>query len=533
MHRLLETIRHSVILLLLFTIGFFTFLWYFEQFPIYETYVYSYILYYGAACIGSLSLGWMYSRNPWIQQHSAIVTRWLGIAAAFFACCIIWTACISYLNYGEYIDLSYYHSFLQQVSLFHIPLVWDTGVPVWSQHISPFLFFFVPWYWFGVHAGFLVFIQALLAVGTAVPLYFCARKLTKSSIIGVCMIWAYLLFGGIQSSIYYGFHEVTFFPLLFFSVCWAWVSKRYRLFLLFLILMVFIKEEIAFIAVFFGIFLLCLRQQKYGWTAIGVGILWYICAFQFISYFHHGGYEYWGQFTGGSGGLTGIVRFALTQPVAFFGTWFNDERKPLMLLEVFGSFGFLAVLFPYGWLLLLAPLMMKLLSSDITMMDSFHYSATMTGVMIVATLGTVAYRIPERKRLLVAWFILFMAVCGNIGYGMYFSYSMNPKMTAHTVSFANFWVHSDARERTKVLKTIPSGSVSCQYELCSHIDRGYGLLLPAPGPMALTYMVIDRSLPIPLHTDEEIRTFFDEYVVGKYEILRQEGSILLLRQIRY
>ena len=531
MRRLFITIRQSIFFPFFLTIGFFVGLWFFDQLPV-SSFFGSYVLYYGTSIIGSLCFAWWYSHHPWILKHEQKITRWFGIAALVYACCIVWTSCISYANYSEYIDLSYYHIFLQQLASFHLPLIWDTGMPVWSQHLSPFLFLFVPFYWIGAHAGFLVFVQALLAVSAVIPLYLFTKKITGSPFIAVCMSWVYLLFGGIQSSIYYGFHEVTFFPLMLFLVCLAWRYKKYWLFVLSLILMVFVKEEIAFIAIFLGLFLVCLRQWKYGITAIIVGILWYVGAFHVISYFHHGGYEYWGQFAGGSGGVGSIIRFALSHPIQFLQTLINDYRKPLMLVEVFGSFGFLPVFFPCTWLLLIPPLAMKLLSGDITMMNSFHYSATITGVMVIATVFSLVSLKQKKHRILASWFLIGMAVCANIGYGMYFYYSTYPKMTAHTVSLDNFFVHEDAQKRTDMLRTIPSGSVSCQYQLCEHVSRGYGMIFPIPGTPTLDYMVVDSSLSEPLQTDEDMQKFFMTSVVGKYKIINQEGTLLILQKIQ-
>ncbi len=132
--------------------------------------IFSYLLFYLLAVIGSLIISWICTKYI-SKSRLSTLTKWLGIGAVVYGLGIVVTTVVSYLNFSEFIDLSYYHSMLQQLALGHSPLIWDTGVPVWSQHFSPFYFIFLPFYWFSVHQWFLVFIQAAFAVGAGIPLY--------------------------------------------------------------------------------------------------------------------------------------------------------------------------------------------------------------------------------------------------------------------------------------------------------------------------------------------------------------------------
>lgn len=484
------------------------------------------ITYYLGVSAVSILISYIYTHVVDLKV-GARLSRWLGYGAGVYGVCIVWTAVVSYLNYSTYIDLSYYHSYMEQLSQWKVPLIWDIGIPVWSQHVTPFYFLFLPFYWFHVGQWFLVFIQAFLAVCAAFPLYAFTKKVTQSSRIGVCIVWSYLLFGGIQSSIYYGFHEVTFFPLLLFAVLWSWSIRRYWLFVLLSILMLSIKEEVAFLGICLGMVFLFFGSKKYAWTLIFLGIGWFLLSFRFIALFRpDGGYEYWGQFVGGSGGMWGVVRESLLHSMSLVQSIVFDDRKLSMLIESFGSFGFLPFLWIPNLIFLFPVLSMKLLSSNITMINSFHYSATYTGVLVGCVVFTLVKVIPKKYQVMAGIFVFLMACFGSRNYTSKF-----PLMTLNAIQAENFVVHDASRRRDYAISLLPhDASVNCQYQLCSHIDRPYGKLLPIPGPVFLDYMIIDRSLPIVLKTNDEIQAFFSSVGFGQYEVVYSNDPVWIFRK---
>lgn len=482
-----------------------------------------------------LSLFWshFFYRNRFLFRYTEWVERALIVVLIIYGIFIVIAAVVAFENFSQYIDLSYYDSAIAQLSEFKLPMIWDMQDPVWSQHFSPIFFLFVPLYWLGGGARLLVLFQAAFAVLAAIPLYLFTQKLSNSRFLGLSSILAYLVNGGMQSSIFYGFHEVTLFPFFFFWTLYFWQNRQYRFFILFTILTLLIKEEIAFVILFFGIFLLVTKQWKYGISAVVLGALWYLISFNVIALYHHGGYEYWGQFGSGSGGgLIGMMMYALRHPIPFISQLFNDWRKPPMFIEVFGSFGFLSFLWPPTLMLIVPSLMVKLLSSDIPMLNSFHYSVVISALMPVSVVLAISHIVrKEYPYRFFAWFLLISALSASFYYGTGFYYSRYALMTPGNIQYQNFLISPHSASIHVALSKIPlSASVNCQYQLCAHIRRPYGKKYPAPGDVLLDYVIIDTSLPLVLTESQTFRTYVEKQLIPLYDPVYVDGKIYIFRK---
>lgn len=498
-----------------------------------DSFLINYLILYIEIIGVSFFLAFLFSRHTFFLRYAVWVERAMVLTLIIYSLCIVIAAVVAYENFSQYVDLSYFDSAVRQLSEFKIPMIWDMKDPVWSQHFSPILFLFVPFYWLGGGARLLVFFQAAFAVLAVIPLYLFTQKLSRSRFLGLVLALAYVVSGGMQSSIFYGFHEVTFFAFFFFWALYCWQIQKYRCFVLFAILALFVKEEIAFVFLFFGFYLLVLKQWKYGLTAIVLGALWYSISFKVIAFYHHGGYEYWGQFGGGTGGgLIGMMGYALGHPVQFISQFFNDWRKPPMFIEVFGSFGFLPFLWPPTLLLILPSLMVKLLSSDIPMMNSFHYSAVISALMPISVVLAISHIVKKESTYrFFAWFVLITAFCASYYYGRGFYYSRYALMSLGNIRYQNVMISPHSGNVNIALSKIPqSASVNCQYQLCAHIRRPYGKKYPAPGDVMLDYVIIDTSLPLVLTTGEAMKTFYEKEVEPFYDLIYLDGKIFIFRK---
>jgi uncharacterized membrane protein len=151
--------------------------------------------------------------------------------------------------------------------------------------------------------------QAAAAISGAVPIYLTAKHFLKTRSLGLALSFAYLSFSGLQ----YGFHEILFFPPLFLWAYYFYLHKKVKLYLLFIILSLFVKEEVSFIVIFWSVYLLIIKKDKLlGGITGALGIAWYFLCFNIIfPYFNKGlnGFGYWGQYdTDGGSGLLGIIQ---------------------------------------------------------------------------------------------------------------------------------------------------------------------------------------------------------------------------------
>lgn len=491
------------------------------------------VYFFITACAAVVAYQWGGGNELLFKRPS--IFRFFRAALFVYAVFLVYRAWIGYRNYLPYIDLAYYESAVYQFSHFQLAKIWDVGSPLWSQHFEPVLFLFVPWYWIGLGGSQLLVIgQALAAVCGAMPLYVIARKRLSGSIaLGLAVCLMYLTFGGLQSAYFYGFHPIALFPFFFLMAVMWYERKNYLWYSIFLLMSLFVKEEISFVAVVWGVWMVVGRKDlRRGVGTILAGIVWYFISFQIIAYFRHGGYEYWGQFGGGAqGGVFGIIRYALMHPVAFVGQFFNNDRKLPMLIEVFGSFGFLPFFAPLSLVILVPSLLLKLLSNDIAMMDSFHYSAEITPLLALSMIEGA--RVLLQKKWVVSYiapYIFCVAVLSNIYYGFpYFYQVYAARFDAFSAS--DIFITSHSHDVDSFLSKIPkNAAVSCEYALCPHIERLYGGKWSAPSGPILDYVVFDASLPLTLTDQQTTLKYFNTKVAPYYALIAQNDGLWLFKK---
>jgi uncharacterized membrane protein len=465
----------------------------------------------------------------------ATIRRFIGYSLVLYALVALLRTWISFRNYGQFVDLSYYESAVFQFAHGQLAKIWDIGSPLWSQHFEPILFLFVPLYWIGLGGGgMLAVVQAAAALLGALPLYAIAKLRTGSRSVALAVSAAYLFFGGLQSAYFYGFHPIVLFPLLFLLSVYWYERKQYGWYSVFLLLSLCVKEQVAFLAVAWGLWLLVGRKDRvWGAVTIAAGLAWYFISFPIIAYYHHGGYEYWGQFGGGaSGGIVGIAQFAVTHPLQFVRQLVDDKNKLPMLIELFGSFGFLPLAAPLALIFLIPSLLLKLLSHDIAMLNSFHYSADIAPLLALATVEG-ARNLTRYRRIasMVAPYIFSVAILANICYGFAFYYGRYA-MRFGTVTPEDFYVSAHSQRLDAVLATIPaSASVSCEYPICSHIERPFWKKLPAPHGTTLDYVILDRILPLVLTDRDAMDKFVQEKIIPFYtRVIWDNDGIYLLKR---
>jgi uncharacterized membrane protein len=414
-----------------------------------------------------------------------------------------------YTGYTHYVfestDLSQYHLSIWQLSEFKLPYIWDMpSVPIWQQHFEPIILFIVPLYWMIKNAGILVIIQFLWVVGGTIPLFFVSRRIFKSTFIALSLAYTYLVFGGMQAGYFYGFHPIMFFPTLFFCMYYWYSRKNTVLYFIFVMLCLFVKEEISLVMIFWGLYLVLFKKEKYlGIGTVILGICWYILCFHLIfPYFSpKEGFVYWVQYNQAYGsGISGIFKFASHDPYAFLNTLISPHNKIDTVLYLFGAFSFIPLLYPPSLLIVVPSILEKLLSSGIaSSIGSTHYTAASTGVVIIATLETLQYvRNTSWGKFLIR----------NIGIGSlllltgFFANTLYGIQTYAVPPFGTFIPpdNENIQKLSEIIQSIPdSATVGAQYIIAPHIQKPFGKITPWPHDgNEPDYIILDNILPLVL-----------------------------------
>ena len=450
---------------------------------------------------------------------------------------------ITYYCYTHYIfesiDLSYYHIAIWQLSQWKLPYIWDMPTtPIWQQHFEPVLFFFVPIYWVIRDAGFLVIIQAFSVISGAIPLYLTAKLVLRSRFMALASAYAYLAFGGLQVGYAYGFHPIVLFPSLFLWMYFWYVRKKPFFYILFVLLCLFVKEEVSFIMLFWGLYLIFVKRDvRLGIITSTMGALWYILCFQII--FPHFspkiGFVYWYQYNQTYGkGVTGLFMFALKQPRQFLMSFITPAGKIDMFLCLFGAFAFLPFIYPPSLIIVFPSLMEKLLNSGLAALNGTHYTAAVTGVTVVATVEALRvirnkpWASMSRGAIFLGTVIAYVAFFSNILYGC-LTFAVFPlgnivPPPKDSIAFLN-----------QIISLIPAGaSVGAQYVIAPHIAKPFGKIFPWPNfPIGPDYIIYDTQLAPELTSNEIINDNLHKLSANAdYRLVINHLGIVVFKKIK-
>jgi uncharacterized membrane protein len=450
---------------------------------------------------------------------------------------------------SQAVDVNYFNQVIWQLSEFKIPYLWSLDKSVfsaWSQHFSPILIFLAPVYWVIPNDIMLMVIQALAALTGAIPVYLIGKRFLKSRSIGLVLSFAYLSFGGLQYGFDYGFHEILFFPVLFLWSYYFYLKKNTRLYLLFIILSLFVKEEASFIVIFWAIYLFAVKRDwKPAIMTCVLGIIWYIVCFDIVfPYFNKGnGFGYWGQYaTQGGSGIIGIVLATLTKPLQFFQTLVTPADKIDMMFETFGQFAFLFLLFPPSIIIIFPSLMEKLLSTGIAMANGAHYSAAITAVVVVATLEAIPriyhYRFVDslvhNKNIFFSVLIFYMAYSSAIFYG-YIGFS--PMLLFEHNVYEQGLTPDNSLLLSKIIESLPrNATVGAQAQVAAQIPIYYKdlSLWPAGLEGDEDFIIIDTQvLPVGA-SGAQYNTYLNDFIKKKnYKMIVDEAGIYVFENKSY
>lgn len=466
--------------------------------------------------------------------------RFFKILLVLYGLFLVCVTVRRYWNFSsEVIDLGLYHSVVIQLSQFQFPKIWESNFFVWADHFEPILFFFAPFYWFVKDAGIIFSLQAIITVSGAIPLYLLAKYKTKNEWVSLALVFSYLAFDGLQFGYAYGFHPIMLFPTIFFWMVLFLEKKSPKLFWLFFLLTLMVKEEAALILMFYSVYLILFRGvRKTGAIMLSVSTLWFLVCFAFIfPYFSFGaGFRHMGQYGEfGSGGMLGLAGQIIFHPVDFLKTLITPISKIGTMVHTFGAFSYLPLFYPPALIIVIPSFLEKFLSSNIASLNGFHYSAAITGSILVAgieTLSVIARKWPKynplkHPRYLSAILVLLALVqMITYGYRPLSFFSFDPKIFVKT---------PHERLLNKLIADIPpDASVSAQYIIAPHFNRPFDLLHTTGNlPENSDYIILDDYTVKALTTPERDSKYYQAIKTDpRYVLINNVDGINIFKRIR-
>ncbi len=188
-----------------------------------------------------------------------------------------------------------------------------------GHHFAPLLMAIVPLYAVWSDARLLLILQTVALAIAALPLYWFARKRIGPGL--ACVVVAsFFLFPALQGVNLFEFHEIALAtPLLAFGLYFL-LRERYPPFLVCLGLAMLSKEEVGFIAIAFGLYILFIqRRHKLGLSLALFGAVWTASLLVYVIPYFYGtasgtGFYYAYRYAYLGKGVPEILRTAILQP---------------------------------------------------------------------------------------------------------------------------------------------------------------------------------------------------------------------------
>lgn len=487
--------------------------------------------------LGLASVLW---KPGWVKQYT-ILRRMAGILFFIIAFVYIFVfGALSILRHMSFHSGGYDLGIFDQVvwnslrgRLFENSIMIDSPSFL-GHHFSPILLALVPLYAVWSDPRALLIVQTIALATAACPLYWWARQRLGTTL-ALIVSAVYFLSPSLQSVNLFEFHEIALAtPLLSFAVYFL-LRQRYSPFLICLTLALLVKEEIAFIAVAFGLFIFLVQRQRImGLGLTVVGMVWAIATIQYvIPYFHgtaYGQYYFVERYLYLGETVPEIVTTAVTQPGLVLQHLLVPSKiefvlhllVPLIFSPLIGIEVFALALPSFGYILI----------GDNAFQNSirFQYTAPLLPFVFFAT--TIGLERLMRARFLIRdqsmryrfWGVTIITA----GILNYFFQSAGPLGRHFDPTLYMITAHT--RLGYELMRQIPAdASLMAESNFVPHLSQRVSVYQASvvPDLRKIDYLLIDKTLSI--HREYEM--IWQDIVPSPFfeTIIEQDGYLLKRR----
>jgi uncharacterized membrane protein len=486
----------------------------------------------------------------WIhKKDTGVISGWDKLVLVLIVLSGSWYSIISVARHANFLsggyDLGIFNQAIWHYSRFMAPASGIKELPnLLADHFHPALVVFAPLYWLAPRAESLLVAQAFLLTASVWPLYLFAKKRLQSQVTAVLLAASYLIFWGIRSAAFYDFHEVALAAPVLAWLLYMTAEQRWRVVVPLLVALLLIREDMALVVLFYGLYLLLTRLNwRLGLAAMVAGAGWFVLVlFYLIPALQPAGeaYTHWNypQLGAGPGEA---VRNLVRDPLLGVRLFVDSDVKIGTLILTFGAFLFLPLLSP-AVVLTLPLLAARFYSSRISHVEPyFQYTAYLAPILMFATIDGLdrltRFFFSNKKRQVAG-----IALAGWIvGINVYFLYSLLPYDTFSTHLFKQT---PTVQAGHRAISLIPSdASVAGQDFILPHLTarRQVEVLHQEiseggiPGPLKDTleaeYVILSDSVMYwPASSWEELANLKQRLLQADYSLhFAEEGWYLLKR----
>lgn len=369
-------------------------------------------------------------------------------------------------------DYGLYDQGVWLMSRFESPFVTLMGRNLIGDHTSFILVLLVPFFWFLPGPVVLLVGQSLVIALGAVPVFLLARRLLGNEALAWVMACCYLLHPAVGWTNRENFHPDSFIGVLIGMAIYAAVERRWRMYVVFVVLALLVKEDASLVVVPLGVWVALKRNVRIGVATI-LGSLAFMAVAMFVVMRSLIGVPTRNAWRVPFGGPSGFLKTVFTDPLAVLRHYRSDGR-PWYLWQM---------TFPVAWMFLRAP-SVALISAAVlaaNMLSTFwyqyqieyHYALVAVPALVMGTVWAIS-KVAARWRSVLVLVVLCTSMWsawawGAVPFSRDVPYSWPPD---HPVAVA-------ARE---IIEVVPDdASVAAQHAITAHLaDRREIYMFPTP-----------------------------------------------------
>ncbi len=372
-------------------------------------------------------------------------------------------------------DFGLYDQGVWLMSRFHAPFVTLMGRNLMGDHTSFILVGLVPFYWLFPSAGTLLFFQSLAIGLGALPVFLYARTRLRSEAVAALLAACYLLHPAVGWTNRENFHPDSFIAVFVGFAIYAALERRWRMYAVFVVLALLVKEDAALVLVPLGVWVAMRRDRRLGLATV-LGSISFMLFAMFVVMRSLIGVPTRNTWRIPFGGPTGVIKETIQRPGNVI-EHFRSEGRP---------FYFWQMTAPFAWVFARAPsvALISLLVLSTNMLSTFwyqfhieyHYSLVAVPALAMGTVYALGVIADHRRRLGAVAAVVLMSLWGAVLWGPL------PIGRAHQHDY--YWSPNDpaptaARE---LMRLIPAdASVSAQHSLTAQLaHRKEIYLFPTP-----------------------------------------------------
>lgn len=398
-------------------------------------------------------------------------------------------------------------------------------MPLLADHFGLILLILSPIYKVFPSPITLLFIQALFAGLSSIPIYLIANDKLKKVSFSILITVAYLSSKGLLSAINFDFHLATISVLPLSLILYCWYFKKYKLYLLALFFSILFKEDIPIFILGLGIYQLFTKQRSLGIFSIIFALLsFYLIKFQIMPMIWKGGGESYIETSvlPLKQPLT-LFYILLTNPGVFLDQIFNSPTKLITIHTLLSSFAFFPILSPLFWLGVFPYLFIRFTSNYIALWtNDFHHNANLMPFLAVGAIFAISKIRISQKAVII--FLLFFIFTGGLA----------PKDMIFTAIQRNIYDAKNYYYIENAIKNIPQNAVvAAQTSIVSHLSNRPGIYLFPEYPYA-DYIVLDISLgTYPMDLNELNIRIQELKTLSYYQIFKQDKTLIIFKRKDY